>query len=89
MLKTNQTKQKAISEDNVKETGIAQKVSFTIVLIKNKDIVIFPKNKGKKFAELKSKAAHKGLMIGMGGGGRNQGLGGKLQAMTLQIYHTA
>ena len=53
-------------------------MSFTIVLIKNKDIAIFLKNKGKKFAELKSKAAHKGLIIGMGGGGRNQGLGGKL-----------
>ena len=53
-------------------------MSFTIVLRKNKDIVIFLKNKGKKFAELKSKAAHKGLIIGMGGGDRNQGLGGKL-----------
>ena len=48
------------------------------MLIKNKDIVIFLKNKGKKFAKLKSKAAHKGLIRGMGGGGRNQGLGGKL-----------
>lgn len=80
MLKANQTKQKAILEDNLKETGICLelKVPFTIVFIKYKDIVIFLKNKGKEFAELKSMAAHKGLITEMGGGSRNQGLGGKL-----------